>query len=394
MTKLATVTKTLGANWIVILAVSLGILMSVSSSGQALTIEFGISSGKASRAMVNQGFSQIKIIDKSFKNIEATGCQNGTRYKVKINSRYRLKKTQNLGPCRRSVSVDRLKQNLERSGYTRVSIENQNGKYVAIACRGSARIRITFSQQGEILQRRNIGECRSALEPNDVRPILARRGYNRIRFTDRQLPKYVAEACYESRKVELVMNRFGEIRKERRIGKCAPPVNPKKLTAFLEKKGYERVEIISDQLPIYEAQACHDNDLVDLHINRYGTITSRKVVAKCRKGMSEVEIIEVLEAEGFRRISVTRNGRGEFRIEACHDGYKKYATLSRYGELLSERDGDRCEPRSIKEIQDKLRDRGFRNTEFYAEGCRKGRRIRIQFNAQGERVGRKRLGSC
>ena len=382
------------SNVIVVLILGIGLVFGGTPSVHALTIELGISTAKASRAMVERGYGQIQIIDKGFKTIEASACQNGTRYKLKIDSRYNIKRTQVLGPCRRTVAIDRLKQNLEQSGFSRVLIENQNGKYVAIGCRGNDRVRITFSRQGEVLQRRNLGICRDVLEPNDVRRVLFDRGYNRITFSDRQLPRYVAEACRNNRKFELVINRFGEIRGEKRIGKCAPPIDPKKLAVFLEDKGYERVEIISEELPIYEAQACYGADLVNLQLNRYGTITSRQVIARCRQNLSETELVEILEAEGFTRVDITRNNRGNFRIEACLEGFKKFATLTPFGELLSERDGDRCEPRNIGEIRSRLADRGFRNLTFYAEGCRKGRKIRIQFNAQGERIGRERLGSC
>lgn len=372
----------------------IGGVVSSSSPSHALTIELGVSTAKASRAMVNQGFTQINILKKGFKTIEATACQNGTRFKLKIDSRYRIKKTQDLGACRRTVSIKSLTRNLERNGYQRILIEDQNGKYVAIACRDGSRVRITFSQQGEVLQRRGIGECRDVLEPNDIRQALRSQGFNRITLTDRSLPRYVAEACYENRRYELVLNRFGEIRSERRIGDCAPPLDPRNLTAFLENKGYERVEIINNQLPIYQVQACLREDLYELQLDRFGTITSRNVIARCRKTMSEQEIVQVLEAEGFTRVSVTKNGRGQFRIEACFEGYKKFATLSRTGELLNERDGERCQPVSISEITNTMRQRGFRNLEFYAEGCRNGRKIRILYNQDGERIRRERIGSC
>ncbi|MEM7067992.1 MAG: hypothetical protein AAF478_03835 [Pseudomonadota bacterium] len=359
-----------------------------------LSIEIGLSRDKAVRTMVNLGYTQIKILKKGFKTLEATACQNGTRFKVKMNSRYRAKNTQNLGPCRRTVTAQSIENNLTNSGFTRIVIDQQNGNFVALACRNEDRVRIVFSRQGEVLQRRKIGRCEEIFQPNDVRQVLRQAGYNRIKFIDRQLPWYRAEACLDGKRLELLLTRYGDVRRTKRIGDCAPPLNPRRIAGFLQDKGYSQVEVLDDRLPTYAASGCLDNDRIELEMNRYGAVTKRTVIGVCRQEMNERDIVELLESEGFTRVNVRRRGNGNFEISSCLEGYEKFATLSPFGELISERDGKRCASRDVSEIFNRLNDRGFSDIRFSSEGCRRGKRIRIYYDNNGDRIGRENLGSC
>jgi len=178
------------------------------------TISIGISAAKATRAMVSMGYTQIQIVRKGFKTVRAHACQNGVRYAVRVDHKYNVQNTEKIGVCRNTVPIENIQQNLEKQGYTRVVMENQNGNYVAIACQGDQRVRIVFSQQGRVLKRRAIGVCEKILEPNDIRRLLRDAGYNRINFTDRQLPWYVAEACLDNTRFELLLTRYGDVRKQ------------------------------------------------------------------------------------------------------------------------------------------------------------------------------------
>lgn len=359
-----------------------------------INLEIGISAAKAIRAMQNQGYRQIQIVRKGFATVEAEACKDGKRYRVRVADGYRVRNTQELGFCRNTVPVEAIEQNLLKRGYTRIVTENQNEKYVMLACQGNTRVRLVFSRQGQLLQERRVGQCRQELEPNDIRQVLRDQGYNRIKFTDRQLPRYVAEACLDGRRYELAINRFGEVRNRNRIGRCAKPINPAQLSQLLGDKGFDRIEIINDAPPVFTARACNNADRVALEIDRFGTIISRRVVGACRAEIGEEEIVNLLSKEGFRRISVDRNRRGEFEVEACLSGKRKLATLSKYGELLEETDAGDCEARSVKDIHDRLKNRNFDDLVFYVEGCRNGRKIRFTYDQFGDRIGRERLGGC
>ena len=374
-------------------ALLIALCLSTTARAQ-ISINIGISSAEANRTLVDNGYSQIELYRKGFKTANARACKDGIRYDVKVDNKRRVKSAKKIGHCRNQVTQDQVRQNLVANGFDRVLIEEQNGYYVAIACRDGKRSRIIITRQGRIEQNRNIGRCQDALQPTDVAEQLRQRGYDRVFFTDRQLPNYVAEACLQNRKFELVLNRFGEIRSERRIGRCEPPLDPKNLVRFLQDKGYDRIDVINARLPRYRVEACLKEQRLDVSLNEYGQIIDREVIGRCNAPVSEEEIANILKEEGFSRININRNNRGVFDISACLQGAEKLIKLSRFGELISERDNGVCESRSVKEISDNLRGRGFDQLKFYSEGCRRGRLVRIYFNEFGDRVGRERLGNC
>ena len=359
-----------------------------------INIQIGVSTADATRVMLNNGFSQIQIYEKGFKSVRAKACKDGIQYRVQVDRRKRIKSAVEIGSCRNEVTVAQVQRNLKANGYSRVLIDEQNGNYVAIGCKDGRRTRIVLTRQGQVKQRRNIGRCEEALQPTDVAELLRRQGYNRIFFTDRQLPRYVAEACLKNRRSELVLNRFGEIRSEKRIGRCDPPIDPRNLARVLEDKGYDRVEIIDAELPRYQAEACQNNQRFNVVLNRFGEVIDRSSIGKCRSSLDRKEIANILANEGFTRINVKENSRGGFNITACLDGRQKIVRLTRYGELAEENDGGLCESRSVREVSENLQGRGLKKLEFYAEGCRNGRKIRIQLNEFGDRIGRERIGNC
>lgn len=371
----------------------LSLAMIVPAQAQ-FTLEIGMSRDKAVRKMVDQGYTQIEVTRKGMTTLSANACLNGLRYEVRVSDGYRIRNQKEIGVCRRAVTAASIEQNLTNKGFTRIVIDNQNGNLVAIACRNENRVRITYSRQGEVLQRRKIGTCEEIFQPNDVRKVLRDAGYNRIKFTDRQLPWYKAEACRNGNRLELLLTRFGDIRKRTRIGDCSRPINPDQLNAVLEEKGYNRVEILNRRPPIYQVAACFNADRVDLEVDRFGTVVGRKVIGRCAAQMEQQQIVDLLRKEGFRRIEVSKRSNGSFDISACFEGREKFATLSQFGELLSERDGERCRSRSLADISKSMTSRGFSEVEFFTEACRNGRKFRIKLDRRGDRIGRERIGSC
>jgi len=182
-----------------------------SPSHANINIQFGMSKGDVVRILLGKGYSQIQVHYTGFKTGKAYACKDGLKYNVKVDIKGRIKGASKIGNCRNQVTERQVRRNLEANGYTRIVIDEQNRNYVAIGCKGKQRARLVISQQGELLQRRNIGNCQDILAPSDIRQVLRDKGYNRISFTDRQLPWYVAEACLKNRKIELTLTRYGQV---------------------------------------------------------------------------------------------------------------------------------------------------------------------------------------
>lgn len=380
--------------WILMIGLMALVFIETSKAHAGLNIQIGISKGDIIRTLQKNGYSQIQVHDRGFKTGKAYACKDGLKYDVKVDVKGRIKGVVKIGSCRNQVNETQIRRNLEANGFTRIVIDEQNRNYIAIACKGTQRTRLIISQQGQLLQRKNIGNCQEVLVPSDVRQVLRDRGYNRISFTDRQLPRYVAEACLQNRKIELVINRFGKIAQEKRIGRCNPPIDPQNLVNVMRDKGYNRVSVITGQPPRYQVEACAQNTRFEVSLDRFGAITERVRIGQCRNEVNKKEIVQLLRDEGFTRININQRKNGNYRIFACYQGYEKRINLSQYGELLEENDGNACKVRSINEVREDLSKNGFRGTKFYAEGCTNGNKVRITLNQFGDRIGRERIGSC
>ncbi len=373
----------------------LGMVLFNSSPAEAnFSFKIGMSKADVSRILISKGYTQIQVHDTGFKTGKAFACKDGIKYNVKVDYKGRVKGQSKVGSCRNTVSPKQIKQNLRANGFERIVIDEQNQKYVVLGCKGNQRVRLILSLQGQALQRRNIGRCQNELAPSDVRQALRDNGYNRIEFTDRQLPRYVANACLRGTKLELVINRFGEIRNERRIGRCNPKINSNNLQNIMQQKGYDRIEIINARAPRYQVEACNENTHFKVTLDVYGKITQRENIGSCRNDITQREIVQLLRNEGFSRINVKRQNNGAFNINACLQGYQKLIKLSRYGDLLEERDGNACKSQSLDTVRKNYTNRGFRKVSFYMEACKNGNKFRIELDKFGDPIGRERIGRC
>ena len=162
----------------------------------------------------------------------------------------------------------------------------------------------------------------------------------------------------------------------------------------MREKGYDRVFVINENPPRYQVEACSDSTRYEVTLNKYGSITDRQRIGDCNPIVDKQQIAQLLRQEGFTRVNIQQRQNGNFKITACFEGYQKLINLNRYGELLEEVDGKRCTSRSITEITKSLTGRGFKRAKFYAEACRKGRRVRIELDKYGDQIGRERIGNC
>jgi len=127
--------------------------------------------------------------------------------------------------------------------------------------------------------------------PNGVRRSLRSRGFYNIVFTDRRLPVYRVRACRGDKKFKLSLNRWGEIRRRRRIGWCGfRPRGPRAGLSFreirqkLRNRGYHAIRFTDRNLPGYRAKACKRGRRFVLWINRWGRIMDRDRRGWCGRG--------------------------------------------------------------------------------------------------------------
>lgn len=202
----------------------------------------------------------------------------------------------------------------------------------------------------------------AAYGPERIVTLLEQRGYRDIRFTDRQLPGYGAEGCLGADKLELRLNRWGDIVNRRRIGSCTDTdeveEGPREIRAILEGRGFSRLDFIDATPPRYVVEACRNARRLRLDVNRFGDIAGRERIGRCDDDAGDDEppaeatdrasrplprlfdsrasrqqIENVLTAQGYS--GITFKGREFFRfvVTACRAGSLQRLVLNRFGEV-------------------------------------------------------------
>lgn len=366
-------------------------------SAQKVEIQIGASSGAAKRSLVANGYDQIEIYHQGFKSIKARACKDGKRFDVKLGGRGNLKSARQIGKCRSVLSGKAIERRLSKLGLERFSLDQQNAHYVAVGCLKGERVRLVLNQFGEVERRRGFGQCERIFEPSDIRPLLNKAGYNRVIFQDRQLPWYAAHACKNGQRVELLLTRFGEIKRQRKIGQCAQPLNPARIEAHLKKRGYNGIYVFDRKLPGYRAEACQNNRRFEVVLNQFGELKGRNPLGPCAVSLSKKDVTKHLNKEGFKRINIVKTGKAasyKFNVDACLNGRQHKLSLSQYGDVLNDIDRGLCRSHPVSDIKKRLEKRGVRGVSFFADGCYRGTKFRFQFDEYGDRINRKKIGKC
>ncbi|MGI9405915.1 MAG: hypothetical protein ACR2O4_06050 [Hyphomicrobiaceae bacterium] len=360
------------------------------------TLQFGASDRKIRRNLRAQGYTEITIVGRQLARATAEACKGGVRYRIEIRSSGRIRRANEIGQCKRVVTIDDAEKILQEDGYRRISIEEVGDvPFIAIACKQGDRIRVRMNKFGEITGRRELGRCQQALRPDDIRVKLREDGYNRIEFTDRQLPRYVAEACRNNRRIRLTINRRGEIRNRQRIGRCDPPLRPRQIRANLEERGLDRIEIVDNRPPRYVVEACRGQKRVEITLGHYGKILREYRIGRCQQPLTRANLLVEMRKNGYRRVRFNTIPGTDYETEACRERKRFTTRWTQYGEVISERDRGPCVSPRLAQIVGRFEDRGLKKATVIIEGCRRGRKIRITVDEfTGDRLDRQRVGRC
>jgi len=386
--------KSLGRFTLSAIGLSLfALIVAISHPAQAqLQLQIGGSEAEFKALLAQQGYDRIDTRKIGLSSSIFQACKGDKRYQIKFEWTGQASRKV-IGNCRIVMAEDSIRQLLRDRGYRRITIEDRAGKYLAVGCQGNERFRAELNYYGDITKERRIGRCQEELSPADITAQLETRGYNRIRFTDRQLPQYVAEACLNDDKFQLDINRFGEIASSARIGNCQARVTPDQITGLMKEKGFTRVKVIDDQLPRYIAEGCRDAKRFEVTLNRWGETANEVFLRPCRNAFSSEQIKVSMRDNGYTNVSVIRDS-ANFVAKGCRDNRYMEIILSSFGELVSRRELGSCDAPRINDLAETLRGRGLDNLKFYVEGCRNGSQVRITFDEFANRLARDVVGGC
>lgn len=378
-------------------ALFLGLALLIGSptaQAQGLQFQLGLSDGMIFNVMGNRGYRDVKITKKKLTKAQAEGCRNGKRYKVEISFEGRIRKEVEIGTCRSAINQQAARNILRQRGYQQIFVRAEGNHFAAVACKGNRRFRISMNFFGEIQGEKFLGRCKGSLNEHDVAALLRAQGYSRITVKRGRRGNYAAEACRGDNKLGLVVGPGGAIVREQRIGRCDPAIHPSGIPSLLARYGFSRIEVVDRRLPRYVAHACRGNEKLEIAMNRFGEISDERRIGRCDPPLTGPALEQKLRDAGFTGVKILAQRANGFSAEVCEDAALLRLELTIFGETLSQTPVGQCPTRPIADVLGEFESRGLSGATLYVEGCRRGRQVRIELDRTGDEVGRTRLGRC
>ena len=362
-----------------------------------LKLNLGLSKDDARQLLFQNGYREIQISRETFKNVHAEACLRGLRYEVKVRRLSgKVIRGDKIGRCRPTMNAQQVTAILRRQGLDKISVSPlRQGRFIAKACDFDQRVRLDINPYGEVLQRSITGRCQRGPSISEIRQQLRRDGFTKIQITKKNQGRIFAEACFRGDKFRLRLAANGRIQRRTIIGACARPIGPRNIAKRLRELGYRQIKVIDNQLPVYKAEACRQNSLIRIRMNRFGEVISTSRLGQCSPPLTRQQVVTMLQKRGANRIEIISSNSSGFRAVACYRLERREYRIDPYGTILDREIVGRCPeaPRLSSVLKD-FRSRGIRNLRIIIEGCRNGRRLNIELNQYGDEINRQRIGRC
>ena len=353
-------------------------------------------------ALEQDGYDSVRIVKRDFTIVRTHACKGDKKYLVKVSILGKITSSTQLGPCdlrpvRASFGPKQAERAMRDLGYDQVEVRSEGRRTVARGCLDGRREEVVFDRRGRERGRQRVGRCAPpGLDQAGIRDAMRNLGYRRIEVTDAELPRYVAQGCRDGDRFEVVLNRAGRVRDERRIGSCGRRrVSADDLRRAMGKAGYDRIEIVDARRAPFIAEGCRGADRMEVTIGRNGNVRRERRVGRCAVRVTEAGVRDLAVGEGLINIVVNPISGDRWRARGCRDDDVVYLTYSNFGEKQDESVRGKCRVSTALEMMRTLERRGATRTELQIEGCFKNSRYRWRFDRLGNRTGRERVpGNC
>ena len=361
---------------------------------QGAQFELGVSDGLIFRVLTQNGYGAIKITKRRMTKARAEACKGGKKYDVEIGFDGRIRRATEIGSCRRAIDIRMAEQILHKKGFRDIRINPGGEGFLGVACRGPHRLRLSLNRFGEIQREKRLGRCGHTLDNHDIAAQLRASGFSRIRVNRGQRGGFSAIACRGDRQVELRLDNNGFIKSERRTGRCDPAIHPASIANLLARYGFSRVDVIDRQLPRYVAHACRGTERVAVSMDRYGEIVDEHRIGRCDPPLTSAQLEAKLRDVGYGKVRVIDRTNSGFIAEVCEERRLIELTLTVFGETISEKELGRCESRRVGGVLKSLEKRGMSNPRMFVVGCRKGMKVRLELDRYGSVASSTVKGRC
>lgn len=359
-----------------------------------ITLEFGRSDASTIEFLRQRGFSDIAIVDRDILKIRVEGCREGVRYRFKLRADGRIYDEAKIGECGRAITLREAQRIASEQGLRNPQVREQGDGFVATGCAGQNRMRLVIASNGDVLARDRDGACRPAFSIDGITGLLQGRGYDRISILNQDAFPVAADACLDGVKYRLRISDEGEILDRRVLGDCAKPITVRQIDPILRERGYDRIEIIDPQPPRYRVHACRARQRIEIVLDIFGRNIGEQQVGDCNPRLDPNALTNILLRQGFYRIAIDEGDRRRFSAKACYAQSEMKLTYTIFGDLVNEEAVGKCPPMSVADLARAAAARGLKEPQVFAEGCRAGKRVRVRTDDKGGLIEREVPGGA
>ena len=184
-------------------------------------------------------------------------------------------------------SVEDVSDDLKRFGYSYVVMRRTSTGFSGKACLKADYFKLTSDRWADRTKKVNIGECpHGGLSRNEVKKLLTKEGYTSFKFLDKTPPNYKMRACRDGDSYVMNIDRNGRIHgsySDKHCGKNGYSLP--RIRSILRRSDYKDIDFTDNRLPKYVAEVCQDNRRLRLIINRWGDVRRQKKIGRCRRGI-------------------------------------------------------------------------------------------------------------
>ncbi|MEO1693754.1 MAG: OmpA family protein [Pseudomonadota bacterium] len=224
-----------------------------------------------------------------------------------------------------------IRRRLLDRGFTDINFKKRRAPYEVEACRGGRLLSLTVGRRGRIRDRERIGRCGAASEAGrevNLRRNLRGRGFTRIALIRERRNATVFEACRGSRRVRLVVERDGEIRRRRRVGFCErnqeretrrerprrnAVLSRDEVRAFLRQRRYRNISFVDVRDGLVVVEACRRLRKFRVAVDSDSRqISRRRRIGWCARNRNA-------PTGRIARPQIDFEARGRLRADVCQD---------------------------------------------------------------------------
>lgn len=224
-----------------------------------------------------------------------------------------------------------IRRSLLDRGFTDIDFQTRRAPYEVEACRGGRLLKLTVGRRGRIRDRERIGRCGAASEAGrevNLRRNLRGRGFTRITLIRERRNATVFEACRGFRRVRLVVEPDGEIRRRRRVGFCErnqqrdvrlerprrnAVLSRNEVRDFLRQRRYRNISFVDVRDGVVVVEACRRLRKFRVAVDSDSRqISRRRRIGWCARDRNA-------PIDRIARPQVDFEARGRLRADVCQD---------------------------------------------------------------------------